>query len=59
MNTKLNTIQQVIIDHYDIKYDWSLTLTYRSTKQSVDKVAKDIKQLVDHLGSTQILRTHP
>jgi len=49
MNTKLNTIQQVITDHYNIKYDWSLTLTYRSATHNVDKVGKDIKQLVDHL----------
>lgn len=49
MNTKSNAVQEAIRNEYGIKFDWSLTLTYRNTIENVDTVNKHIKQLFDHL----------
>lgn len=45
----MNKIQQNILDTYNVKFDWFITLTYRYEMTNTSVVGKHIKQLVDHL----------
>lgn len=50
----LNQIQKSILDNYNVRYHWAITLTYRASVESVDKVVKDIKRLMNYMRKTVV-----